>query len=86
MVLLHSICVDGMNIDKEVLLSLDHVKVGGILKPVPERAIDKVGFLVFLIWVAATPVLEFLARHLSHLLATWLRPVGSLLLERRIST
>ena len=75
-----------MNIDKEILLSLDHIKVCGILKPVPERAIDKIGFLVFLIGVAPTPVPEFLARHLSHFLATWLRSAGNLLLARRIST
>ena len=75
-----------MNIDKEILLSLDHIKVCGILKPVLERAIDKIGFLVFLIGVAPTPVLEFLARHLSHFLTTWLRSAGNLLLARRIST
>ena len=61
-VLLHSICVDGAYINKEILLSLDHIKLDGKLKAVPERAVDQSGVLVFLIGVAATPCPEFLGR------------------------
>ena len=53
-VLLHSISVNGANINKEILLGLDHIKVDGKLKTVLERAVDQSGFLVPLIGIAAT--------------------------------
>ena len=35
-VLFHSISVDGTHINLEILLSLDHIKIDGKLKTVPE--------------------------------------------------
>ena len=85
-ILLHGIRVDGANINKEILLGLDHIKEDGKLKAVLEWAVDQTGFLVFCIGVAATLCPELLRRHLSHSLGPWLRPVGKFLLTLRIST
>ena len=82
-ILLHSISVNGANINKKILLGLDHIEVDGKLKTVPEQAVDKIGFLVFRIGVAATPFPELLGIHLCHSLAPWLRPVGKFLLVLR---
>ena len=54
-ILLHKGNVDGANINKKILLRLDHIKVDGKLKTVPERAVDQSGFLTFRIWVAPAP-------------------------------
>ena len=71
-VLLHSISVNGANINKKILLGLDHIKVDGKLKTVPERAVDQSGFLVHRIGVAATLLPKLLVGHLSHSLPFWL--------------
>ena len=81
-VLLHSISVNGANINKEILLGLDHIKIDGKLKTVLERAVDQSGFLVHLIGIAATLFPKLLVGHLSHSLPLWLVG-GSLRVLRR---
>ena len=58
--------VDGVHVNKEVLLGLENIKEDGKLKAVPERIVDQSGFLVYLIRVAATPCPELLGRHFWH--------------------
>ena len=70
-ILLHKVNVDGANINKHILLGFDHIKVDGILKTVPERAVDQGGFLTDLIGVAPTPLPELLGRQLCHRLGPW---------------
>ena len=67
--------VDGVHVDKEVLLGFENIKEDGKLKPVPERTVDQSGILVDLIRVAAAPCLELLGRHFWHGFAwLWLDP------------
>ena len=65
-VLLHSISVNGANINKKILLALDHIKVDGKLKTVSERVVDQSGFLVHHIGVAVTLLPKLLVGHLNH--------------------
>ena len=85
-VLLHSINVNGANINKEILLGLDHIKIDGKLKAVLERAVDQSGILVRLIGVAVTLFPKLLGSHLSHSLSLWLVGSRLLVLRRRLST
>ena len=67
--------VDGVHVNKEVLLGLEYIKEDGKLKPVPKRTVDQSGILVDLIRVAAAPCPELLWRHFWHSLAgLWLDP------------
>ena len=72
MILLHIVSVDGANINIEILLCFDHIKVDCPLKPVLERTVDKIGLLILLIGIAPTLLPELLGGHLSHGLGLWL--------------
>ena len=61
--------VDGVHVEKEVLLGFENIKEDGKLEPVPERTVDQSGFLVSFIRVAAAPCPELLWRHFWHSLA-----------------
>ena len=75
--------VDGVHVNKEVLLGLENIKEDGKLKPVLERTVDQSGILVCLIGVAAMPCPELLGLHFCHGFARVLRLDTSLLFELR---
>ena len=82
-ILLHMVGVDGVHVNKEVLLGLEHIKENGKLKPVLEQTVDQRGILVSLIGVAATPCPELLGLHFWRSFARLLRLDSRLLLELR---
>ena len=83
-ILLHMVSVDGVHIDKEVLLGFENIKEDGKLEPVSERTVDQSGILVFLIRFATAPCPKLLGRHFWHGFAwLWLDPRLLLQLRRR---
>ena len=65
-ILLHIGKVIGADINIEILLRFDHIKIDCPLKTVPKRTVDKIGLLILLIGIVPTLLPELLGSHLSH--------------------